>query len=466
MTPDTPHPGGGSSASPIDAAPIDATPIDPAPPGALFATGPAARPDQTSRARIASLDLIRGIAVIGILWANIVGYARPALAYRWAAALDDPGPADAAIWLFQYVFIDGKLRGLFALLLGAGLVLFMERARAGGAQAEWLQARRLFWLALFGLAHFFLLFRGDILFHYAALALAAMWVVVRWPPALLMTTGVFVFCIASVLSTVEMAGYLTWERNALTAPAGSGLRTAYESQLAAFRAEALAESVLMREGSLAAIVAHRLANDAHLPLANLTFMAFDSLPLMLIGAALFRLGLFSGGFRRAAMLGWGAAGIALSALLSAALGLWVIDEDFSLAANTFAFYGPTQAVRLPMILGYAAVLAALAPRLAPTAFGQRLAAAGRMAFTNYLGTSLLMAAIFQGWGLGLFDRFSRVELLGFVTLGAGLMLLCSKPWLERFRYGPLEWLWRCLTYWRLFPLRREIRAGRKSGAGR
>ena len=65
-----------------------------------------------------------------------------------------------------------------------------------------------------------------------------------------------------------------------------------------------------------------------------------------------------------------------------------------------------------------------------------------------------MTFIFHGWGLGFYARYGRFELLGFVLLGWALMLAWSAPWLARFRYGPLEWLWRCLTYWQLFPLRR------------
>jgi uncharacterized protein len=107
-----------------------------------------------------------------------------------------------------------------------------------------------------------------------------------------------------------------------------------------------------------------------------------------------------------------------------------------------------------MVLGYMAVMVALAPQLIPTNIGRRFEAAGQMALTNYLGMSFVMALIFQGWGLGLFDRFNRFEQWGFLVLGCVLMLGWSQPWLKRFRFGPLEWVWRCLTYWRLFPLRR------------
>ena len=85
---------------------------------------------------------------------------------------------------------------------------------------------------------------------------------------------------------------------------------------------------------------------------------------------------------------------------------------------------------------------------------ERISAAGRAAFTNYLGTSIVMLVLFHGWGVGLYGALGRTE-LHLVTLAAWvLMLAWSKPWLERFRFGPLEWLWRCLTYLRVFPLRR------------
>src|SRR5690606_30256455 len=99
---------------------------------------------------------------------------------------------------------------------------------------------------------------------------------------------------------------------------------------------------------------------------------------------------------------WGGIGIGVSALASLALGLWLIAEGFPRALNMFVFYGPTHLTRLPMILGMVAVLVAMTPKWSAGSLGRRLSAAGRMAFTNYILTSsLVMAVIFQGWGLGL-----------------------------------------------------------------
>jgi uncharacterized protein len=166
------------------------------------------------------------------------------------------------------------------------------------------------------------------------------------------------------------------------------------------------------------------------------------------------MGFFSGGWNRRRMLRWGIAGIAFSAAVSLAMGLWLKQSGWLFSLNYFVFYGPVHILRLPMVLGYLAVMVALAPQLIPTRIGRRFEAAGQAALTNYLGMSFVMALIFQGWGLGLFDRFNRFEQWGFLLLGCVLMLVWSKPWLARFRFGPLEWVWRCLTYSRLFPLRR------------
>ena len=84
-----------------------------------------------------------------------------------------------------------------------------------------------------------------------------------------------------------------------------------------------------------------------------------------------------------------------------------------------------------------------------------MAAAGRAAFSNYIASSLVMMLLFQGWALGLWGEVSRPGLIGIAAIASALMLAWSKPWLDRFRYGPLEWLWRCLTYGQRFALRRQ-----------
>src|SRR5690349_2330725 len=159
-------------------------------------SGPVARAE-----RIVALDFIRGIAVLGILFPNIVAHGDAILSYFWPPNL--PGgatAADKAVWLFQLVLIDGKFRGLFTLLFGAGMMLFMERARARGA-TRWLQARRLLWLAAFGLVHFFFIWTGDILFLYAVAGLVAL-TMLNWSARTQLRVGVAWFLVGSLMLSV------------------------------------------------------------------------------------------------------------------------------------------------------------------------------------------------------------------------------------------------------------------------
>ncbi len=408
-----------------------------------------------SGGRISSLDFIRGIAVLGILASNIVTFARPNEARRIVALVHDVTWQEWLPWFANYLFIDGKLRSMFAALFGVGMVVFIERARARGAPARWLQLRRLFWLMLFGYAHYVFLFEGDILFQYALLGALALWAIF-WNPRWLLAISVLLICADSISSGIALWGDAAAEAQVLPLPATDPQRAGYDHYWQGEREAVAAESRVMSHGSMSEIIAYRFkTEEAWLdPLLSLRFVGLQYLPMMLIGAALYRLGFFSGQWDRKRMIRWGVAGTVFSALVSLAMGLWLAREHWRYDLNYFVFYGPTTMLRLPMTLGYLAVLTALAPRLAPTPLGQRLSAAGQMALTNYLGMSLVMGVIFQGWGLGLFDRFDRLEQWGFLLFGCLLMLGWSKPWLARFRFGPLEWLWRCLTYWRLFPIRR------------
>jgi uncharacterized protein len=111
----------------------------------------------------------------------------------------------------------------------------------------------------------------------------------------------------------------------------------------------------------------------------------------------------------------------------------------------------TYPFRLLMIIGYAAALILLIRAFAKRGWITRVAAAGRAAFSNYLGTSIVMTTIFYGYGLGLYDEVGRAQLWLFVVGAWIVMLLWSKPWLDRFHYGPFEWLWRSLARWRWQP---------------
>lgn len=407
--------------------------------------------------RLVTLDFIRGVAVLGILLANILPFSQPMAALVWPDALTIPDtPPDEAYAIAQAVLVDGKMRGLFTLLFGAGMAIFMARAREQGDGAE-LQLRRLAWLGLFGLIHYYLLFRGDILFSYAVCGTVAL-IAVDWDTRLQLTAGIVFYILGALLLALPMVPAVQEEAELLAAcplliDCIGSLDFAPYLEARDFALDQARHEAQVMRGSFGGILAYNLDDELTGPLDLAWFALFETLPLMLIGMALARLGAFADVAQNFARLLWSVGGIVAGIALTLPLALWVKEAGDPFYLSFFVFIGLAQIARLPMILGLVVALAWLAPRVAKSALGIRLAAAGRMALSNYLGTSLAMAAVFQGWGLGLYGSLGRLELIVPVLLGWAAMLLWSKPWLDRFAYGPLEWGWRCLTHKRVFRLR-------------
>jgi uncharacterized protein len=179
----------------------------------------------------------------------------------------------------------------------------------------------------------------------------------------------------------------------------------------------------------------------------------ETLPLMLLGMVLYRNGFFSGRWARARLCRLAAWGLTLGAVLTLGLLALVWPRHFPFRAMYGVILYWAAIPHVLMALGYAAALVTAAPRVLASRFGQVLAKAGRMAFSNYIGTTVAMTTIFYGWGLGLIGTIGHARQL-LVVLGAwAVMLAWSSLWLGRFRQGPLEWLWRSLTEGRLLPLR-------------
>ena len=418
--------------------------------------GGAATPDQpvSGADRIVSLDFIRGIAILGILFANITAFGQPFTAYYWPPAITGGANAvDNTWWLFQFVFIDGKFRGLFTLLFGAGLYLFMEKAWARGS-SRWLQARRLAWLLLFGLIHFFLIWMGDILTLYAVWGIVAL-SLLKLKRKTQLVAGITILSFGTLLITLMMgsqfaAANIESVRAQLTPEQSQQIATVEERTFK----DVQEELAIYRDGSYGDIVAHQLGEAGQMFQTVLFVGPVETLGLILIGISLFRYGLFSGGLDRRKMISWGWTGVISGCVLATLMGLWPYASGFPFFTTMFVFNGLGQLPHLITVLGLVSLLAAWAPSAAQTPLGQRFVAAGRMAFSNYLGTSILMIFVFHGWALGLYGQFHRLALFGVVAVVWMLMLFWSKWWLARFRYGPLEWCWRCLTYWTLFPIKR------------
>jgi uncharacterized protein len=174
--------------------------------------------------------------------------------------------------------------------------------------------------------------------------------------------------------------------------------------------------------------------------------------LMLLGMVGLRSGFLTGSWDRHlyARIAW--IGIAVGGLGEAAIAGWTIHTGFSPVAVFADYMLVSSPFRLVMAGGYAALIVLLGRHCGPIV--RRIAATGRAAFTNYLGTSLVASTLFYGYGLGLYGRLDRFQAWLIVPFVWLTILAWSKPWLDRFRYGPFEWLWRSLARGRLQPMRK------------
>ena len=344
------------------------------------------------------------------------------------------------------------MRALFSLLFGASMLLFVERREQNGQEGAELQVRRLAWLALFGWLHFLLLWDGDILFLYACVGLGAL-AMRRTPPRQLAAMALLLFAAWQIWGALDWAPAALREQQVAQ---GSAIPEERAAQADYVRQKRLddAEDTRVTLSSWPGEVASRQADHPAYPLLILIYSWGETLPYMMIGMALLQSGFFAGtwppGCTRAMALGGLGAGLALTLGFAA----WAHPRGYpEVAMHLFINY-LLGMPHLLIALGYAALLVLAAPRLLDTRIGQRLEAAGRMAFSNYIGTTVLMCFIFYGWGLGLFGQYGAAGQWLFVLLGWAVMLGWSQPWLARFRQGPLEWLWRSLTEWRVLPNRR------------
>jgi uncharacterized protein len=405
--------------------------------------------------RIATLDVLRGVAVLGILAMNAPGFAMPEQAYFNPRAYGGEGPLDIAAWALNFIFFDGKMRGLFSLLFGASLLLITDAAEAKGESAARVHYSRMLWLGVFGALHFFLIWWGDILLHYAILGLVAF----AFRKLSLSALGlVIAMLVALDIAIMGSAGwsFIEVSRAAALPGAGSAAIDAWaqmSTEFAPLPPDAAARDLALHRGPWSQLVAHRWSEEATSPLWFLLFAGPETLALMAMGMLGYRTGFLTGAWAPSLYLRIGIACSAIGAAGSAALAFAVVRSDFDVAVIAAVALGGSIPIRLIMIVGYAALIVLLARR--GGALVERLAAAGRAAFTNYLGTSLVMTGLLYGWGLGLYGQFGRAELWLLVLAMWGLMLAWSKPWLARFRYGPFEWLWRSLSRQKLQPMRRS-----------
>jgi len=402
--------------------------------------------------RIVTLDIIRGIAVMGIFSVNIVAFAMIEEAYFNPGAYGGASGASLAVWAANMVVIDGKMRTLFSMLFGASMLLVIERAEASGQSGTAIHIRRMLVLLGFGLIHYFFIWFGDILTLYAVSGLAAF----LFRPLSNRTLVVFGAMLLG-LHMLIFGGFTAAMHQAdLAAHAPGATRAAIEQWNDGFgafypTAAQLAEDKALHLGPWTHFVAHNLAEWRKVILFTLFWMP-DTIGLMLIGMAGYRAGYLTGEWNDARYRRLAAIFISLGLAAGAAVVIYDTGSRFYSVGLFGAFVVADTPFITLMALGYAALIILLTR--SGGWLSQRFAAAGRCAFTNYLGTSLIATFVFYGWGLGLYGSVSRAEAWLLVPLVWVLMLAWSKPWLERFHYGPFEWAWRSLSRGKLQPMRK------------
>jgi uncharacterized protein len=395
-----------------------------------------------------TLDALRGFAVMGILAMNVVAFAMPEMAYLIPSLGGAPSSADIISWTFSFIFVDGKMRGLFSLLFGASMLLIVERAQAKGESPASVHFRRMGWLALIGLAHFLFIWWGDILFLYAAVGCVA-YLFRDMEARGLIKMALIIYAIGFLLMSAFMGMMWLLEFAAKLPEADPELVKSYNEMLAGFGTAS--KEIAAYTGGYLDILRYRASEKWSHPPTMVLQNIFETLPYMMIGMALYKNGFMIGEWGAARYRKWVLIGIGLGGVGYALFAALAIYSDFAIIPLMNISLAWTYPFRLLMILGYAAALILLIRTFAKSAWITRVAGAGRAAFTNYLGTSIVMTTIFYGYGLSLYNQVGRAQLWLFVIGMWAVMLLWSKPWLDRFHYGPFEWLWRSLARWRWQP---------------
>lgn len=409
--------------------------------------------------RYESLDAIRGVAVMGILAMNIVAFALPFSAYVNPLAGGPIGNLNLATWFLNFVFVDSKMRGLFSMLFGASTLLVIESAAASGRSAASAHYSRMVWLAIFGLIHFYFVWFGDILFLYAVCGLLlfafrnlSVRPLLIWAGAFLVV-GIGFLGFGWLMLTLGEAGKLPTEAAAQMQGDLAQLNADMGPNAAGY-----AKDVVIHLGTYSGIVADKLGERLSEPFVSALMFLWETMGLMLIGMALFKSRMLTGEWEAARYRKWALTGFLIGIPPLVGLAWYQYASGFS-AVSTF---GASLSLSVPfdiaMTIGWAALIMLLIQTAASDRVRMRLAATGRMAFTNYLVTSIVMTSIFYGYGLGLYGSVGRTALYLFCFGMWAAMLLWSKPWLARFQYGPLEWLWRSLSRWQLQPMRKVAAA--------
>ena len=393
--------------------------------------------------RIQVLDVLRGFALAGILVINAMSIL--AVKGSTPAFTVDIPIADRILQDLILFFIESKFFTLFSLLFGIGFAIQIQSAERQGTAFLPRISRRMAGLLVFGVLHILLFWDGDILVIYAITGTililfrkTAFVRIKRWIISLLAVPGVLVLII------------LAYTLIARLSPSGSESFVKSDASLAKEFANTQATQTLLQNGFLQGI-----GERIHTYL-ELSPLLFSRIPTVL---AMFLIGLYLGrsGFIRRLpdeietlrkVRFWGLSiGFTLMALILLSTKLLPTTSALVSIIEDQYLAGPI------LCLGYAAALTLDLLKNPTRRIYRYFSIVGRMALTNYLSQSVVLTYISYGWGLGYALKLNGFQVIAIVFILYFLQIAVSNIWLKNFTYGPLEWVWRCITYWKALPIR-------------
>ncbi|RRA48872.1 DUF418 domain-containing protein [Acidipila sp. EB88] len=452
---------------------LDQSPVRAGAPEELAGPAPIAEGPVSRSERIGTLDVLRGFALMGILLMTIPGFSLPEFDNVNPITMIKPvfsGPhwhVNTAIWFARWIFAEGRMRALFSMLFGAGVILLTSRAesRGAGVRTADIFTRRNMWLVVFGLVHSYLIWFGDILYPYGIFALLFLFPLRHLKAKTLLWAGVVLLSIQPlVLEPLHVRKVLHDHAAAVSAYAArdahQSLSAPQQGAIATWEAREAAQ-IPTRASLYQDIAAHHgylAAQKTNAPIVfgwQTTQMprdTMDVLSMMLIGMGLFRNGFLVGRLRARTYLVCALVGLGVAWPLAAGSTWYEWHGHFELL-HTLPQQLTFQVSRLFGAIGNAALVILLVKRGIFRPLLGRMAAIGQTALSNYLLTSILMQWLFVWGPLHWYGMLEYYQLY-LVVLGMWLINLTVSPvWLRHFRFGPVEWLWRSLTYWKRQPMR-------------
>lgn len=424
--------------------------------------------------RITILDSLRGIAILGILLMNIPGFGLPVPAYHGdLGPLNEIRTINQKVWFIIDWALEGSQRALFSILFGAGIILFLNRQekKVAGLWPTDYFFRRQLWLLVFGLINaYVLLWFWDILFHYACCGMILFAFRKLSPKALLIAAGI---CL--LLMTLRENADFYREKAAIHQGEIVARLDTTKTKLSFEQKEQLGFMIGMKEksslesrkketenslqkvrGDYATLYKYQSARSFYMETGGFFTFIWDILLFMFLGMAFYKNGIVVGNVSSKVYWLMFIIGLGVGLVLSWYRLQPLIDHQFNKFNYTkdvkFEFYEISRTFRALGIFG-------LIMLLYKSGWFKWLFAlmrpVGQMAFTNYLMQSLLVGLFFYGIGFGMFGKLQRYEIYYVVAATWLLEIIWSHIWLRYFRFGPLEWLWRSLTYWKKQPLRKN-----------